>query len=241
MVECSSLIAGQTDRCHRRCENALVSLVSSEEGAELVKCDCEGSLYCEKSKQRIEVCRKAVFSATAKDTIVSCTTARWICMADATCRTALQFYHKFCRNLIKENKCSFRCKNSLSILERQEKASKLRTCYCEGNEDFPCYRIKYNTERYCHGRIPMLIDKDMDENELEVIERPATYDDMANSNNLHNRRHKNSKHRIGEMNGDEMTSGDNRSTKLKFQSTMGLVLLLLVINYMVTLATSCHH
>ena len=36
---------------------------------------------------------------------------------------------------------------------KQEKASKLRTCYCDGTEtDFPCKRLKYNTERYCYGK-----------------------------------------------------------------------------------------
>lgn len=198
MVECSGLIAGQTDRCNARCENALVSLVSSDEGAELVQCDCEGSKYCEKSKKRIEVCRPAVYTATAKDSIVSCTTARWICMSDVLCRTALEYYHIHCRGLFHGNKCSYRCKNSLSILERQEKAAKLRTCYCDGSEDFPCKRVKYNTERYCYSRIPAHIDI----MELEPIEEPDNSIEVSiHHGRRHNGRYKKTRlHSIGSSN-----------------------------------------
>lgn len=152
MVECADLIAGRTNRCNARCERALIALVSTDEGKELINCECDGSKFCEQSKERIEVCRTAVYAAVNKDTIVSCTTARWICMADPLCNTALDYYHLHCRGLFHGHKCSHRCNNSLSILDRQEKANKLRTCYCDGSEDFPCQRVKYNTERYCYGR-----------------------------------------------------------------------------------------
>lgn len=152
MTECADLIAGRTSRCHPRCERALIGLVSSDEGKALIDCDCDGSKFCELSKQRIEVCRESVYAAVAADSIVSCTTARWICMTDQLCNTALEYYHLYCRGLFHGSKCTHRCNNSLSILERQEKAAKLRTCYCEGTEDFPCQRVKYNTERYCFGR-----------------------------------------------------------------------------------------
>lgn len=152
MVECADLIAGRTNRCHGRCERALIALVSTDEGKELINCDCEGSKFCEQSKERIEVCRAAVYTAVSRDSIVSCTTARWICMADPLCNTALDYYHLYCRGLFHGHKCSHRCNNSLSILDRQEKAAKLRSCYCDGSEDFPCQRVKYNTERYCFGR-----------------------------------------------------------------------------------------
>ena len=152
MLECTSLIAGHTNQCSERCERALVALVSTEEGADLVNCECDGNKFCIKSKERIEVCRSSVYSATAVDSIVSCNTARWICMADPVCSTALDYYQLFCRDLVHGKGCSHRCNNSLSILNRQEKAAKLRTCYCDGSEEFPCEKLKYNTEKFCYGR-----------------------------------------------------------------------------------------
>lgn len=154
MMECTDLIAGRTQRCNARCERALIGLISSDEGKELINCDCDGNKYCELSKQRIEVCRKSVYAAVAKDTIVSCSTARWICISDLLCKTALEYYQRFCRQLFIGQKCTHRCNNSLSILDRQEKASKLRTCYCDGTENFPCARVKFYTEHMCYGRLP---------------------------------------------------------------------------------------
>ncbi len=201
MAECATLIGGKTDRCHVRCQNALVALVSSEEGDELVNCDCEGSKHCEMVKRRIEVCRPAVNSAVAVDSIVSCTTARWICISDTMCRTALEYYNMFCRGLFQGSKCNSRCKNSLSILERQEKAAKLRTCYCDGTEDFPCKRVKYNTERYCYGRKPKKpiagsgADDDHPDNSIEVI--AATGPAYRHTSKRH--RHRQQKQRTGQQ------------------------------------------
>lgn len=194
MAECASLIGGKTDRCHVRCQNSLVALVSSEEGDDLVNCDCEGSKHCEAVKRRVETCKPAVYSAIAVDSIVSCTTARWICISDTMCRTALEYYNIFCRGLFQGSKCTNRCKNSLSILERQEKAAKLRTCYCDGTEDFPCKRVKYNTERYCYGRKPKKPigagdqqspeDDNNPDNSIEVIA------DTGNTEYHHSKRHR---------------------------------------------------
>ncbi|KAF7493161.1 Growth arrest-specific protein 1 [Sarcoptes scabiei] len=153
MMECTDLIAGRTQQCSPRCERALIGLISSDEGKDLINCDCNGNQYCELSKQRIEVCKKSVFNAIAEDTIVPCSTARWICISDQSCKTALEFYQINCRTLFKGHKCSYRCNNSLSILDRQEKAMKLRSCYCDGSETFPCRRIKFFTEKLCYGRV----------------------------------------------------------------------------------------
>jgi len=45
-----------------------------------------------------------------------------------------------------------RCNNSLAILYRQPKASKLANCYCDGSEEFPCLKFKTYTERLCLNR-----------------------------------------------------------------------------------------
>ncbi|OTF74666.1 hypothetical protein BLA29_005058 [Euroglyphus maynei] len=153
-MECTDLIAGRTQTCDPRCERALIGLISTDEGKELMNCDCGGNKYCELSKSRLEICRKPVWAAIREDTIVSCATARWICISDQPCRTALEYYQLNCHQLFQGHKCTNRCNNSLSILDRQEKAMKLRTCYCDGTENFPCRRVKYFTERICYGHPP---------------------------------------------------------------------------------------
>lgn len=158
MVECADLIAGHSKHCNPRCERALIALASSDGGTNLINCECASdSEYCSQSKQRIEVCRAAVFRALEKDSIVSCTTARWVCMADPLCSTALDYYHHFCAKLFYGHHCNHRCNNSLSILNRQVNAQKLRTCFCDGTEDFPCKLVKYNTQKYCYGIVTPVV------------------------------------------------------------------------------------
>jgi growth arrest-specific protein 1 len=169
MVDCADLIAGRTNKCQTPCQRALIALTSTEEGQQLIDCDCEGSKFCELNKERIEVCRASVFAAVAEGSIVSCSTARWICLADPLCSTALDFYHRFCRGLFHGRRCTPRCNNSLSILNRQEKAAKLRTCYCDGSEDFPCQRIKDNTEKLCFGKELEIHFTDIEDNEIDIM------------------------------------------------------------------------
>ena len=54
--------------------------------------------------------------------------------------------------MFRGQQCSDRCKNSLAILRRQEKATKLRQCECTQDEmlgDFYCTDIKRNMEELC--------------------------------------------------------------------------------------------
>lgn len=200
MMECTDLIAGRTQTCDPRCERALIGLISTDEGKELMNCDCDGNPYCEMSKSRLEICRKSVWSAIRQDTIVSCSTARWICISDQPCRTALEYYELNCHQLFQGYKCAYRCNNSLSILDRQEKAMKLRTCYCDGSENFPCRRVKYFTERLCYGRqhnhhshhqhssmIPIDLDDD-NHNKIESINHHKIIDNQKNNNGGSNHR-----------------------------------------------------
>ncbi|KAI1296897.1 hypothetical protein HDE_05095 [Halotydeus destructor] len=87
VTDCADLVAGRTDRCHGHCQRALIALVSTDEGTSLVNCNCSTIEFCEQSKQRLEVCRPQVEEATAPDTVVSCTIAKWICLADIECST----------------------------------------------------------------------------------------------------------------------------------------------------------
>ncbi|GBM30996.1 Growth arrest-specific protein 1 [Araneus ventricosus] len=151
MVDCADVLAGRTTRCPYACQRALISLTSTEFGLSLSTCDCGDNEFCKLSKERIEVCRPEVSHATADDTVVSCSVAKWICAADTLCSTALDYYHRLCRPMFHGRKCTPRCNNSLAILDRQEKASKLKDCYCDGSEDFPCLNIKRNTQKLCYG------------------------------------------------------------------------------------------
>jgi len=152
MINCADLIANRTDICSVNCQTSLIALMSTDEGQDLMDCDCDGSSFCLLNKERIQVCRAEVLRASADDAVVSCHTARAICMADLPCSTALTYYYNRCRGLfqhISKRKCTKLCKNSLDILNRQEKAAKLKTCYCEGSEDFDCQTIKESTEQLC--------------------------------------------------------------------------------------------
>lgn len=176
MVECADLISGHSKHCNARCERALIALASSDGGADLINCQCSSdSEYCSQSKQRIEVCRATVFRALEKDSIVSCNTARWVCMADPLCSTALDYYHHFCAKLFYGHHCNHRCNNSLSILNRQVNAQKLRTCFCDGTEDFPCKLVKYNTQKYCYGIVTPVVhfieNQDVDNSEQNRLRR----------------------------------------------------------------------
>lgn len=92
--------------------------------------------------------------ATRNETVVSCTVAQWICEADALCSKALEYYNEYCRSMFHGKKCSHRCRNSISILRRQEKAAKLTTCRCDGQEDYDCPRIQNNMARLCFHTHP---------------------------------------------------------------------------------------
>lgn len=87
--------------------------------------------------------------ATRNESVVSCTVAQWICEADALCSKALEYYNEYCRSMFHGKKCSHRCRNSISILRRQEKAAKLTTCKCDGQEDYDCPLIQSNMARLC--------------------------------------------------------------------------------------------
>ena len=150
MTHCADLIAGNANnQCPSKCFKALIALASTEQGSKLVECDCGNSQFCALSKERIEICRSKVEYQIAENTVVSCSIAKLICMSNTQCLTALTYYNKFCRSMFAGKACTKRCLNSLNILQRQQFASKLRTCICDGSEDFACEAIKQNTELLC--------------------------------------------------------------------------------------------
>ena len=157
-IGCGSLIHGQTNVCTATCQKALISLLSTEDqaGEAFMTCDCDGNQFCISQKLRIDVCSKDVMPAMRSledyNTQISCSLAELICSADTSCFKALEYYQRHCRKLWSGEKCTARCNNSIAILYRQTKAQKLRTCLCEGTEDFDCQKIQDSTEQLCFGR-----------------------------------------------------------------------------------------
>jgi len=151
MQSCTDLVSGVTDTCSKDCKFALIALLSTPEGARLMKCSCEDS-NCHLQKARVEPCRTEVTWNTSPDTIVSCSAATWICAADPLCSTAMDYYNRNCQKMFTGKKCSHHCKNSLDIMLRQKTAAKLATCYCDGTEDFDCINIRRNTDVLCFNK-----------------------------------------------------------------------------------------
>ena len=102
--------------------------------------------------------------------LVSCTEARWICSSDAECGKALEYYNLYCRSMFHGRKCTQRCKNSLNILRKQEKAKKLSQCQCKDNEyfeEFQCQNIRQNMENLCEDKVKEEVVEDDLEEDIE--------------------------------------------------------------------------
>lgn len=181
LIECDPLIQNRTQDCTEGCKNTLIGLTSTPEGQKLMTCDCEDD-RCRRTKIHLETCRRQVLYATRNDTVVSCSEARWICMSDAECGKALEYYHHLCRAMFKGKRCTERCKNSLSILSRQDKAAKLSQCECRENEtidEFQCRDIQVNMARLC-------FDPKEEEPETEAESATETNEEDADEGVLEN-------------------------------------------------------
>lgn len=113
----------------------------------MLQCQCEDE-YCVQARGRIDVCRPQVLRGAANVTS-SCRLSQMVCMADAQCAVALSYYKQLCKSMFKGRKCSNRCRNSIEILMKQEKAAPLTACQCDGNEDYDCPQMQSNLERLC--------------------------------------------------------------------------------------------
>ncbi|XP_015592578.1 growth arrest-specific protein 1 [Cephus cinctus] len=153
LMGCSGVLHGDVNDCPETCQHALIALTSTDEGKELMTCECAHNDYvCLQSKQRVEVCRASV-TMTMNRTRVSCRIATWICIADALCSKAMDYYNTYCWKMFRGKKCTHRCHNSIAILRRQEKAAKLNTCICDGTEDYDCRGIRRNMNALCFGKV----------------------------------------------------------------------------------------
>jgi len=151
MTACDTLVSGNTTKCDVNCRLSLTALISTHEGERLMKCECEDE-DCKLQKHRVEPCRSSVQDLTSPDSVVSCTTASYICMAEPGCSTALQYYNNNCMAMFEGRKCNKRCKNSIEILMKQEQSKKLTNCICDGTETYDCENIRHNMERLCYNK-----------------------------------------------------------------------------------------
>jgi len=151
MTACDTLVSGNTTECDINCRLSLTALISTQEGERLMQCECE-DIDCKLQKLRVEPRRSSVQDLASPDSIVSCTTASYICMAEPGCSNALQYYNNNCRAMFEGRKCNKRCKNSLEILMKQEQSRKLTNCICDGTETYHCENIRQNMERLCYNK-----------------------------------------------------------------------------------------
>ncbi|XP_060522967.1 growth arrest-specific protein 1-like [Cylas formicarius] len=148
LVGCSVVLQGpHPTYCPEVCQYSLVALTSTEEGTALTTCDCSDD-YCEDQKQRSEICRPQV-TKILNSPVVPCRVAHAICVADASCSAALEYYNQYCKAMFHGKKCTAKCHNSIKILRRQEKAEKLKTCKCDGYNSYECTDIQRNMEKLC--------------------------------------------------------------------------------------------
>ena len=96
--------------------------------------------------------------------------------------------------MFRGTKCSDRCKNSLAILRRQEKATKLRQCECAVDEmlgDFFCRDIKRNMDELCRDDEEDFIDVTDVTNGVDNAESATTeYEENLNEIDVDESPHK---------------------------------------------------
>ena len=156
MMHCVALMYGETraEACSDACLQALVSVIGTNDGHAFTTCDCRGNAYCSAQRARVSVCSKAVKRALSvaydRRPAISCTLAEATCAADTTCRAALDYFWRHCAALLRGERCTPACQHGLRILQRQANAQQLRTCFCEGTEDYGCAALRSDTQRLCY-------------------------------------------------------------------------------------------
>ncbi|XP_011498621.1 PREDICTED: growth arrest-specific protein 1-like [Ceratosolen solmsi marchali] len=154
LTHCASQLQGDVSDCPEICQYALIGLMSTDQGKELMTCDCaKDDVLCTLPKSQVEICRASVTTMMNR-TRLSCRAATSICNADVLCSTALQYYNENCKRMFLGKKCTKRCRNSMNILRRQEKAAKLNTCFCDGAEEYDCNAIHRNMDELCFNKPP---------------------------------------------------------------------------------------
>lgn len=118
------------------------------------------------------MCRLQVMNGAANATS-SCRLSQLICLADSQCAEALDYYHRLCWSMYEGRKCSRKCRNSIRILKKLDKASSLIACKCDGNEEYDCPKMQSNFARLCLKRTLYPRKKKMEEEESKKVTEGA--------------------------------------------------------------------
>lgn len=141
-LDCKAELAGRTPgRCSVACKQSLVSLASTEEGYAYLGCDCGEDDYCQALRLRTGSCwwkRPCAAPSNATGTAVSgsprpaCSRVAADCVEDPVCAVAWDYYRRLCHEVLDgSSQCSTRCRNSVKILVRMERAHRLLDCVCD--------------------------------------------------------------------------------------------------------------
>ncbi|KAH8027197.1 hypothetical protein HPB51_003639 [Rhipicephalus microplus] len=155
-LDCKRELAGRTPgRCSVRCRQSLVSLASTEEGYAFIGCGCGEDDFCRALRLRLTPCWwqkpcATTSTSTANGTVFQlhaglitsrssssarpqCSQLARDCVEDPVCSVAWDYYRRFCHEVLDgvADNCSTRCRNSVRILMRMEKAHRLLDCACD--------------------------------------------------------------------------------------------------------------
>ncbi|CAN8000404.1 unnamed protein product, partial [Ixodes hexagonus] len=140
-LDCKRELAGRTpSRCSVHCRQSFVSLATTEEGFTYLVCDCGGDEYCRALRRRTSSCwweqPFANFSVPQRGATTprpTCSGMARRCLEDPVCSPAWDYYLRFCHEVLDGSalQCSTRCRNSVSILLRMERAHRVLDCACD--------------------------------------------------------------------------------------------------------------
>src|SRR6218665_2410626 len=121
-----------------------------------MSCTCGENTVCRSQRARLDCCldgvARALRAVDDKESSVPCSLAEQICRADTSCLTAIEFYGRNCGYLLQTSgggRCLSRCRNSVRVLYRQRQALKLRSCHCDGTEEYDCRMLQSRTQQLC--------------------------------------------------------------------------------------------
>lgn len=148
-ISCKQELYGLTKNCTELCQLSLISLASTPEGYDYLRCDCESNEYCKLVRQRTESCNPR---RNNRQEIVMCKGAELFCRADTVCNTSYDYYRRHCSDLIqgRTRTCSRQCNNTAALLWRQKAGHSFKTCTCEKGAS-RCRREREAIMKSCLG------------------------------------------------------------------------------------------
>ena len=141
ILTCGDMTRGEITHCSNHCKKALLTLLSvaNQRGIEYMTCNCGDDDICMSKRAPARRCCGVLDAVqhAADDTPIVCSIALLICHIDTQCLKAMTDLKTNCKESFDDPKC----KQSLTVFHRQEKARKLKTCLCHDGED----------DQWCHS------------------------------------------------------------------------------------------